>query len=58
MLFKVEHANVDWIILSANVHWMESFTDVIKITENVDRDIEAFLELGNIDWIDWVFDVV
>ena len=49
MLFEDEMVNLDWIIMSSDVHWMASFTDVIKLTEKVDRDVEAFLELGNIE---------
>ena len=49
MLFEVVQVNVVWTIMSADVHWMASSTDDIKITEKVDRDVEAFLELRNID---------
>ena len=57
MLFEVEQVNVDWTIVSAYVHWMSGFTDVIKITEKVDRDVEALFQLWNVHWIDRVFDV-
>ena len=57
MLFEVEQVNVDWTIVSAFVHWMAGFTDVIKITEKVDRDVEALFQLWNVNWIDRLFDV-
>ena len=36
MLFEEEQVDVDWTIMSADVHWMASCTDVIKITKEVD----------------------
>ena len=36
VLFKVKKVDVNWTIDSAYVHWMACFTDVIKITEEVD----------------------
>ena len=49
MLFEVEQVNVDWSFMSSDVHWMASFTDVIKITVKFDLDVEALFKLLNVD---------
>ena len=49
MVFEKKQVNVYWIIIYADVHWMASFIDVIKISEKIYRDVEAFVELGNSD---------
>ena len=47
---------MDKIGVSADVFWMAGFTDIIKVTKEVDWYVEPFFELGNVYWIGMVFD--
>ena len=37
---------------------MAGFSDVIEITEKIDWNVKSLFELGNVNWIDGIFDVV
>ena len=39
MLFEVEQVDVNWTIMSADVHWIASSTIVFKITKKINRDV-------------------
>ena len=58
MPIEIEKVNVPMAVVTTDVHRVNSFTEVIKITVKIDRDVKGYLELRHVCWIDGVLDVV